>query len=275
MRYLYKYKKCQQKLIQIKFGKIIWKIGNWLKYYYNEYLYIIKIVIFIIVFIMIYLCFTLICVVSSQFASNSDTLSRLYLLALILHPTGIANAFLGGAIGLMLVIFWECVKRPRIYFKDFIKKDDFNYKETKYLYKIRIGISGIEYPGLSEFKIVWKYGSVKAKWDEKPNPLEGDNSDIFLPELVPQTMQNFIVEKKVYEIPIIHEDSYGTKTVFSGWWFGRDKGYGIDVPIVCNNCVLEFEFISEKIKKKWACKVKDILDNAKLERTTKQKFFFS
>lgn len=147
----------------------------------------------------------------------------------LINTLDLANAILGGLIGYILVILAELYKRPKAKFAGF-EKTIFNIGGTANgnanLYKIIFKTSSSTGFGLSQ--IIIKHGekNTYAKWDENPNPVLADNAQSFLPELVPLTTSLFLYPKQTYKVPILHEDGDGKYTIFSGWWFGKEKGYG-------------------------------------------------
>jgi len=156
------------------------------------------------------------------------------------------NAILGGFVGFILVWVVDFWKNPKIKFDGF-QKVKVNFGT---LYKIKVKISGHINPGLSVINIKWKDGSVYAKWDENPNPLKDDSLNNFIPEMVPQTFYQNTFCGKTYLLPILHEDKNNKVTVFSGWWFGKDKGYGASVPELINISEIQLEFLSQNANKK-------------------------
>lgn len=157
------------------------------------------------------------------------------------------NALLGGVVGLLLVFCYDWTRRPRI------KMCGFRCFDTNFgkLYKIKFKIIGKVHPGASEILIKWKDGQVNAKWDENQNPLRllSDGSEEFVPEKVPDTRILGVYCRREYMVPILHEDSSGQLTIFSGWWFGRNAGYGIDVPTVFKDQKIQIEFVSQNLSK--------------------------
>lgn len=111
------------------------------------------------------------------------------------------------------------------------------------------------------FRLEWKGKRVFAKWDELPNPLVDDlyaeNGRNFRAEFVPNTFYLPLTVEREYEIPIIVRKSNNYE-VFSGWWFGKGRGYGPD-PTVTENDKIIIRFYGEtKIFQK-TYKVKDII----------------
>jgi hypothetical protein len=141
-------------------------------------------------------------------------------------PVDILGALVGGVVGLLLVLFWDWISRPRVSFLGF-NKVNVNFGD---LYKLRFKLSGRKKPGICQLEIQWNGKSVKAKWDEAPNPLKNDDLNEFRPELVPATFYQTLFIEKEYQVPILHEDN-GNLSIFSGWWFGRNNGYGDDPTI--------------------------------------------
>ena len=158
------------------------------------------------------------------------------------------NVIMSGLVGLGLVLFVDWFKKPKIKFIGF-QKINVNFGV---LYKILIKIDGYVHPGLSRIDISWRGGSVFANWDENPNPLKNDCFDNFVPELVPQTFFQNTFCGKIYSVPILHEESDESKkiTVFSGWWFGRNKGYKESVPELVDDSEIQIEFLSQNVSKK-------------------------
>jgi len=156
------------------------------------------------------------------------------------------NATLGGLMGLGLVCLIDFLRKPKIKFNGF-QKIKVNFGT---LYKIKVKIFGHINPGLSAASIKWKDGSVYAKWDETPNPLKNDQLSNFTPEMVPQTFYQNTFCGKSYLLPILHEDENKKITVFSGWWFGRDKGYDASVPELMDTSEIQIEFLSQNVNKR-------------------------
>ncbi len=157
-----------------------------------------------------------------------------------------SNAILGGIVGLVLVLFIEWYRKPKIKFIGFETVS----VSFGTLYKLKIKITGKINPGLSELNIKWNNGNVSANWDENPNPLKNDKLSEFVPEMVPQTRYLNTYSGREYLVPIIHKSEEGKLTIFSGWWFGKDKGYGASVPEIDGNWQLQFEFVSQNVNKK-------------------------
>ncbi|MEW5805173.1 MAG: hypothetical protein AB1721_00355 [Patescibacteria group bacterium] len=153
---------------------------------------------------------------------NSQSVIANSLVALKL-PVDILGALAGGAVGLILVLIWDWISRPKVKFLGFIS-EQVNFGT---LYKLRFKITGRQNPGICQLEIRWNGNSVKAKWDETPNPLENDQMNQFRAELVPATFYQPLFLQQEYKVPIVHrENNYGQQlSVFSGWWFGRNNGY--------------------------------------------------
>lgn len=134
-------------------------------------------------------------------------------------PVDLGGVIIGGIVGLVLVLFWNWLTKPRLFF--------WNYKFVKeqtrlgILYKIKFKVWGFRSPGFCEFQIHWCGNMVRGNWDDLPNPLREDNLDNFEPAYVPQTFFLPVMIDQQYSIPIIHESETGELTIFSGWWFGR------------------------------------------------------
>jgi hypothetical protein len=173
----------------------------------------------------------------------------------------IFSAILGGVIGLLLVFLVEWIKKPRVKFGGFKKEELKNCKKKEYLYKILVVISGCTSPGYSELYIKWKdksgkNKSVKAKWDELPNPIND--------AMIPSTTTYLVIKKGTYYIPVIHEDVDGNLTIFSGWWFFRDSLKDDVAPVVEDSLKMEFEFVSQnKIKTTKKFTVKEIVEKSR------------
>ena len=128
-------------------------------------------------------------------------------------------------VGFTLVHFVDWLWRPRVKEYTFVEeKANFGT-----IYKLSFTLKGRSQPGLCALTIEWgtdkERTSVFAKWDETPNPLEGDKLEGFRPELVPSTFYQPLFLGRPYSVPVLikAKDSYD---VFSGWWFGKDCGYG-------------------------------------------------
>ncbi len=146
-------------------------------------------------------------------------------------PLDLASTIAGGLVGLFLVYLVDWLWRPKVTELGF-RKEKVNFGT---LYKVGFRLKGRKEPGLCSLEIEWCGNRVFAKWDETPNPLKDDEIDKFVPERVPQTFYQPIFSKREYYVPILIEpDNTGNKEVFSGWWFGKKKGYGPDPAIKDN-----------------------------------------
>jgi len=149
----------------------------------------------------------------------------------------ILSGLFSGLIGLLLVEIWDLIKRPKVRFLGF-KGIKVNFGT---LYKLNFKIYGKQHPGICQLEIKWDEKSVKANWDETPNPIKEDKiikdkdgdwvPETFLPEVVPATFYQPLFLEKDYLVPIIHKDDKGQLSIFSGWWFGRKLGYSPDPKI--------------------------------------------
>jgi hypothetical protein len=134
-------------------------------------------------------------------------------------PLDLASVIAGGIVGFLLVFLVDLIKKPRVKFIGFIKSPS-NFGE---LHKIKFKLNGVSSPGLSRMTISWCGNSVFANWDESPNPLHDDSE--FRAELVPATYDQPIFNGNEYSVPLIIQNN-GRYEIFSGWWFGRESGYG-------------------------------------------------
>ncbi len=153
-------------------------------------------------------------------------------------PIDLAAALVGGIIGLLLVLFWNWLTKPRVLCWNYrFIEEKVNFGT---LYKIRLRVWGLRSPGFCEFQIHWCGNMVRGKWDDLPNPLRKDNPEKFEPAYVPQTFFLPLMIGEQYSIPIIHKNKSGRLTIFSGWWFGRNLSlpYGPD-PEVNNKTPLK------------------------------------
>ena len=98
-------------------------------------------------------------------------------------PIDILAALMGGLVGLALVRGWDWYTQPKVKFLCFVR-EDVNFGT---LHKLKFKIVGKQNPGICQLEIQWDGNSVKAKWDETPNPLENDRPTQFRAELVPTT----------------------------------------------------------------------------------------
>jgi hypothetical protein len=141
-------------------------------------------------------------------------------------PNIIAGALAGGLVGFALGIvgtyFVDWLRRGRVKFLGFKRY------ETSFgiLFGFRFKVIGSLDPGLCCLQIKWPSGRVFGKWDETPNPLQSDDLTQFRPEPVPATFYQPLFIDTEYSIPVIVADLNGNCDIFSGWWFGRDRGYG-------------------------------------------------
>jgi hypothetical protein len=103
------------------------------------------------------------------------------------------------------------------------------------LYKLRFRLAGRTSPEFCALEIRWeltasgeggRHQQVFGKWDDAAMPLEGHDLDRFRPELVPNTYFQPLINDRVYDIPFLFESLDRQRIdIFSGWWFGRNKGY--------------------------------------------------
>jgi len=144
----------------------------------------------------------------------------------------------GFAASILSVVLIDWIRRPRVSFIGF-ERVPVNFGV---LHKIQFRLRGRASPGLCRFDIHWDGRQVPAKWDEAPNPLEADDLNQFRPELVPATFYQPLFQRRDYAVPILIERN-GQLEVFSGWWFGRGRGYGpnpdlggveeIELAVIC------------------------------------------
>lgn len=136
-------------------------------------------------------------------------------------PLDLVSTLAGGVVGFLLVFIIDFIKKPKL------KALDFDQVKVNFgtLYKFRFKIKGLSSPGVCRLRISWSDKNVYAKWDETPNPLEGDDLSKFRPELVPGTFDQTLFRGNEYSVPIVIENN-DYREVFSGWWFGKDIGYG-------------------------------------------------
>ena len=85
-------------------------------------------------------------------------------------------------------------------------------------------------PGRCQCEIKLGADTFYAKWDEAPNPLEGDVLSSFKPEMVSATRQQWLYPDSDYMVPILINDGERI-CIFDGWWFGRHRGYGKHDPL--------------------------------------------
>jgi hypothetical protein len=149
---------------------------------------------------------------------------------------------LGLLVGFLSTLLFESVRKPKVKFLGFLREDN--------LYKLRFKIAGsglFEFLGVSKeftlapgqacLEIRWHDGykprEVFAKWDQAPNPQEEDRlrRPKFKPYLVPFTYYLPLFVDREYEIPIMFKGKNDRYEVFSGWWFGKNTGYGGDYTV--------------------------------------------
>lgn len=183
-------------------------------------------------------------------------------------PVDVGSAFIGAALGLILVLIYEYLTQPRIYFWNTkINKEHFNIgykKDPGENYKLKFKVSGLKSPGFCELQIRWCGNVVKAKWDDNPNPLISDDSSKFEPNLVPQTFLNTVMLGQWYTIPIFNIDKEGNITIFDGWWFGKRLNLPYEPnPIINKNTKLKLVLKGNNLT--WIKKiiVQEIIDGAK------------
>lgn len=136
-------------------------------------------------------------------------------------PLDLVSILAGGIVGFLLVFIIDFIKKPRLKVLGF-ERASVNFGT---LYKLRFKIKGRSSPGVCRLRISWSDRNVYAKWDETPNPLDDDNLSKFKPELVPGTFDQPLFKGIEYSVPIVIENN-GNREVFSGWWFGKNIGYG-------------------------------------------------
>lgn len=166
-------------------------------------------------------------------------------------PIDILGALIGGIIGLLLVLLWDWISHPKVRFLGFVH-EQVNFGT---LYKLRFKITGRQNPGICQLEIQWNGNSVKAKWDEASNPLENDQLDKFRAELVPITFYQPLFLQQEYKVPIVHQENNNGQqlSVFSGWWFGKKKGYGPDPSVSMDT---ELTLVLSGNNFQWSKKVK-------------------
>ena len=169
-------------------------------------------------------------------------------------PIDLASALIGGIIGLILIEVWDWIRRPKVKALGVVQVN-INFG---ILYKLKFKIMGKQHPGICELKIEWDNKSVNAKWDEAPNPLQNDDMNNFRSELVPATFYQPLFLNKEYTIPIIHRDKNENLSIFSGWWFGRNAGYGPNPDITEGNKITLI-LSGNNLEWKKSFKVKDIV----------------
>lgn len=171
----------------------------------------------------------------------------------------LGSLVISGFISLVVVLLYEYLSKPRIIFTGFTSTD-FNLSDS--LYKLNFTIKGKRDPGFSEVSIEWKdsnsnFQKVFAKWDETPNPL--DSKGEFVPEMVPQTFRNLLRSGKSYSIPILSKDG-NELSVFSGWWFARDSGYGpADRAVVEKKTKITIKLSGSELNDEYVVFVKEIV----------------
>ncbi len=138
-------------------------------------------------------------------------------------PLDLVRTLAGGVVGLGLVYLVNWLWRPRVKFLGFTK----SRANFGTLYKLRFKLKGRSAPGFCGLQIEWSGGNILAKWDETPNPVRGDDPRQFEAALVPATFYQPLFLGREYAVPIVIEHD-GRQEIFSGWWFGREMGYGPD-----------------------------------------------
>ena len=142
-------------------------------------------------------------------------------------PIDVGGIIVGFVLGVIAPYVVDWLWRPRVRDVGFVRDANFNLGT---LYKLRFTLKGRAVPGMCCLRIEWRGRFVFAKWDEAPNPLEGDDLRRFRPELVPATFYQPLFLRRRYLVPVMIERE-GRREVFSGWWFGREMGYGPDPAI--------------------------------------------
>ena len=143
-------------------------------------------------------------------------------------PLDLASTIAGGLVGLLLVYLVEWLWRPSVKYLglEAVKGNPGTF------YKLRFRLAGRKDPDLCCLQVEWCGNKVFAKWDETPNPLKSDQLNEFAPERVPETYYQPLFLRQEYSVPIlIKVNNQNNKEVFSGWWFGKGKGYGPDPTI--------------------------------------------
>lgn len=163
---------------------------------------------------------------AAEHATVATIANVLGLIPIAYNPVDVCNllaaAIVGFVLGIFSTFFIDWLRRPRVVRLDFRRhKANFGM-----LYSFQFRLKGSLDPGLCSLRIEWPGGSVFGKWDENPNPLEGDCLDRFKPELVPATFFLPLILNREYSIPILVVGGDNRCAIFSGWWFGREFGYG-------------------------------------------------
>ncbi len=175
-------------------------------------------------------------------------------------PMDLLGALMGGIVGFVLVKLWDLYSKPKVKILGFVNT---NFNCGGELIKLKFKITGKQNPGVCQLELQWCDNSVKAKWDEAPNPIKNDDCNEFKPELVPATFYQPLFLNKEYNVPIIHKENINSVekfTVFSGWWFGREKGYGPD-PSIKKCCRLKITLSGNNFEYSKEYKVKKIINN--------------
>ena len=153
----------------------------------------------------------------------------------------ISGVISGGIVSFWLQRYWRPRVRSWCFIKtSFVPNPQVSGSRTPIgeLIKLRFRVEGKTSPEFCALEITWvapghEATSVFAKWDEKPMPIEAHDMDSFRPELVPDTYFQPLIIGRVYDVPVLFCSADGQVDVFSGWWFGRKKGYkrvALEIP---------------------------------------------
>jgi hypothetical protein len=168
----------------------------------------------------------------------------------------VASTLAGGVVGFALVYFVNWLWRPRVEVLGWMKtRVNFGV-----LYKLRFRLKGRLAPGFCALQIEWDGKTLFAKWDETPNPLEGDDPNRFRAELVPATFYQPLFIGREYRVPIVIERDASLQ-VFSGWWFGWGRGYGPD-PTLAMSAQIRLSLTGADLRWSAAFNLEDVVRSA-------------
>jgi hypothetical protein len=170
--------------------------------------------------------------------------------------------FILGIIASVIATYWVTwLWRPKVKDGGF-KKEDFNLGGK--LFKLQFTLKGRSAPGTCCLEIRWQKNKVLnkvfAKWDETPNPSTDDTPNGFQPSMVPATYYQPLIPGRGYAVPILIEQDGGYE-IYSGWWWGKNKGYGPD-PKVTKGTVITITLTGNSLNWSRVLTVGDILARA-------------
>lgn len=171
----------------------------------------------------------------------------------------IIAALVGVLFSFFVVKISDCSRKPRLRFLGF---EDFKIDNVT-LYKLNFTIKGYYDPGIACIRIEGKGYNTFAKWDEAPNPLKNDDTNSFIPEMVPSTYFLPLFLRIEYKVPIIIKERQEDNRyfIFDGWWFGKTRGYYLGKELIESDEITLNVFGGNGLKWKRKFEIKNILED--------------